>query len=64
LDRSYRRGLEIQLSRCAGFESFGLKFVNHEAVANGHVEWQMAQYSLIPEGGIKHPPKQYASPGV
>jgi hypothetical protein len=35
LDRSYRTGLEIQLSRCARFESFGVKFVNHEAVANG-----------------------------
>jgi hypothetical protein len=36
LDRSYRTGLEIQLNRCAGFELFGVKFINHEAVANRH----------------------------
>ena len=57
LDRSYRTGLEIQLNRCAGFELFGVKFVNHEAVANGRAGWTNgadADWSVIREG-IKKP---------
>ena len=36
--RNYRTGFEIQLNRCASFESFDVKFVNHEAVPNKPIE--------------------------
>jgi len=55
LDRSYRTGLEIQLNRCAGFELFSVKFVNHEAVANGRAVWTYGADAgwLVSREGIK-----------